>query len=72
MINCPWCNTDFPPLVRGGNVKRFCSVDCRGKWHKAASELACQLEAAGAINLRKWVNALPDTRNTLKSNVTTG
>ena len=32
---CTWCGTEFEPQVTGRSVKRFCSNDCRQRFHAA-------------------------------------
>ena len=49
---CTWCGTTFEPEVTGRSVKRFCSKDCRQKFHAA-----CRIwgeEAYGTGEVTVW------------------
>jgi len=40
MTTCRACGGEFPAVTRGGNVKEFCSTECKNDWHTACRRFA--------------------------------
>ncbi len=48
---CLWCGSQFPPRKLGAHQKRFCSPQCRGRFHNAARKWAEDALARGELSV---------------------
>ncbi len=47
---CTWCGSTFEPQVNGRSAKRFCSKDCRQKFHAACRIWGEEAYGAGEVS----------------------
>ena len=50
-ILCVWCGTAFEPRTVGAYTKKFCTPQCRGRFHTAARKWAEQALVRGVISV---------------------
>ncbi len=57
--SCFWCGSPFPPRKLGAHQKRFCSPQCRGRFHTAARRWAEQALGRGDISVADLKASVP-------------
>ena len=48
---CTWCGSTFEPKTTGRSVKKFCSKDCRQKFHVACRIWGEEAFGAGEVSI---------------------
>ena len=49
--NCTWCAKPFAPRKIGAHEKKFCSPDCRQRYHAALHLWAQRALAGGEVSI---------------------